>query len=83
MSCKDLVDFLSEYLEGELPLHQRIVFASHLAMCPACRAYMATFKQTVALTKEAAQADDCSQMPEELIRAIQAARKAQATDRAG
>jgi anti-sigma factor RsiW len=76
LTCREFIDFLMAYLAGELPADQCAVFEGHLAECPACVAYLHTYQQTVRIEKlvcgcaEAAPDD----VPEELIRAILAAR---------
>ena len=37
MSCKDVADFLMDYLDGTLPFAQRMTFKLHLSLCPDCR----------------------------------------------
>lgn len=77
MTCRDLVDFLMAYLDGDLPEDQRARFETHLSVCPACVVYMNTYIETVRLGKAACATlegpvpDD---VPEELVRAILAAR---------
>lgn len=78
MTCRELIDFLMHYLDGELAPEQRSVFDAHLAVCDACRRYLATYEESVALGK-AACGDDPDQpvppeVPEELVQAILAAR---------
>jgi predicted anti-sigma-YlaC factor YlaD len=40
LSCKDLVDHSSDYLDGQLRLRERISLRTHLAMCSHCRRFM-------------------------------------------
>jgi anti-sigma factor RsiW len=40
MSCKELVELITEYLEGTLPAADRARFDSHLELCQGCRAYL-------------------------------------------
>jgi len=77
ITCKELIDFLADYVDGKLagkPLHE---FERHLAVCPACVNYIDSYKATRTLCR-AALADDAAppfKIPEELITAILAARK--------
>jgi anti-sigma factor RsiW len=77
MNCRELTNFLMDYLEGELPEEERIVFDSHLHDCPACLAYLESYRQTVAVGRLVCE-DPCGEIPEEvpkqLIEAILAAR---------
>lgn len=48
MTCRDLVETVTEYLEGTLPAADRVRFDAHLAECPPCREYLAQMRHTVA-----------------------------------
>jgi anti-sigma factor RsiW len=63
-----------DYLDGALPGTQRAIFAAHLGECPDCVAYLESYKQTVKLGKSTRDAGS-DRAPEDLIRAILAARK--------
>lgn len=62
MTCKDLVDLLSEYVDGELDRATARRLERHLRGCVECTAFLNTFRNTRAMTREAAQAA----MPQEL-----------------
>jgi anti-sigma factor RsiW len=47
MACKELVDVLTEYLEGTLPHQDRRRLEAHLAECPYCVRYLEQFRQTI------------------------------------
>jgi len=77
MNCRQLVDFLMAYLDGELPEDQRARFERHLSLCPACVVYMNSYIETVKMGKAACACPDepiPADVPEELVRAILAAR---------
>ena len=77
MTCRDFVEFLSEYLSGELAKLERAEFEAHLAECPACVAYLDSYRKTIQLLKAAsAHPEDQvpEEVPEQLVRAILAAR---------
>jgi anti-sigma factor RsiW len=78
VTCRELVEFLSEYLSGELAATERAEFEAHLAECPACVAYLDTYGKTIQLLKAAfARSEDQlpDRMPEQVVQAILAARK--------
>jgi anti-sigma factor RsiW len=56
LTCKELVELITEYLEGTLPPPERARFEAHLAGCRGCRAYLQQMRQTIrtlgALTEE-------------------------------
>jgi predicted anti-sigma-YlaC factor YlaD len=47
LTCRELVELITEYLEGQMPLAQRLRFQLHLGMCGNCRQYLRQMKQTV------------------------------------
>ena len=77
MTCKEHVEFLMDYLDGLLSEPERRRFEEHLDECPDCVAYLATYREAVRLGKEACMAGDSipTDVPEELVRAILAARR--------
>lgn len=40
MSCEELVELVTDYLEGNLPEAERARFHFHLERCPGCRDYL-------------------------------------------
>ena len=56
MSCKELVEDITSYLEGTMPDRERQSFDEHLELCPGCRVYIdqmrATIKTVGALREE-------------------------------
>ena len=72
ISCKELEDFILDYLDGNLSLRQRLSFRVHLALCRDCRGYLAAYKRARQLAKGASDrfADDLPPMPEELVEVI-------------
>jgi len=50
LTCKELVELVTEYLEGTLPAAERQRFDEHLAGCAACTRYVAQFKTVIELT---------------------------------
>ncbi len=80
MTCQHLIEFLTEYIEGQLPLSQRTAFELHLAICSQCRAYLHNFKVTIEATQKAFSDDPTDanpgDVPEQLVRAIMNARQA-------
>jgi anti-sigma factor RsiW len=50
MPCRELVEVITDYLDGALPPRDRLRFEAHLAECDACRDYVDQFEQTIALS---------------------------------
>ncbi len=47
MDCDELVEVITEYLEGTLPQGDRVRFEKHLAVCPGCQEYLAQMRLTI------------------------------------
>jgi anti-sigma factor RsiW len=47
LSCKELVELVTEYLEGSLPAAARAAFEQHLEICEGCRAYLQQMQLTI------------------------------------
>jgi len=50
MVCQELVELVTEYLDGSLPADQRIRFEEHIAHCGPCVRYLEQMRQTIVLT---------------------------------
>jgi anti-sigma factor RsiW len=77
LTCRELVEFLAEYLEGRLPESEHARFEHHLAACHSCRCYLRSYEATVLRTRDAfagPSAELPGDVPEDLVRAILAAR---------
>ena len=77
MTCRDALEFLADYLDGSLPLGQRLSFALHLFLCRNCRDYLDGYRKTIEASRSVL-ADPaklhCEPLPEELVQAILATR---------
>ena len=78
MTCRECAEFLSEYLDGELAAEVVRIFEHHLSLCPNCVTYVEQLRITVRASQEAFGDIDVSEIdvPEQLIQAILAARRA-------
>ena len=47
LACREVVELLSDYLEGALPAVERARVEAHLEMCPECVAYLAQLRTTI------------------------------------
>jgi anti-sigma factor RsiW len=50
ITCRDLAEFLNDYVADELPADQRERFERHMAECPPCVVYVETYRITIRLT---------------------------------
>jgi len=62
MSCKELVDLMADYLEGQLEPDAARDLDRHLADCPPCLNFLKTYRATTRLIREVA----CEEIPPEL-----------------
>jgi len=49
LTCRELVELVTDYLEGSLPPTERARFESHLEGCDNCRRYLDQMRQTIHL----------------------------------
>ena len=47
MTCKELVELVTDYLEGALPFEDVADFEKHLSVCSGCRNYLTQMRQTI------------------------------------
>ena len=47
MSCRELVEVVTDYLEGRLPDPERVRLEVHLTECPYCEEYIAQMRETI------------------------------------
>jgi anti-sigma factor RsiW len=52
LSCQEVVELVTDYLEGVLPDNERGRFEDHLRGCDGCRQYVEQMRTTIGLTKE-------------------------------
>ena len=50
LSCQELVELVTDYVEGVLGAGELARFEEHLAACAKCRAYLKQLRQTIELT---------------------------------
>jgi anti-sigma factor RsiW len=48
IACIELVEMLTDYLEGALPPDEVAAVEEHLRKCPPCRVYLAQMRATIA-----------------------------------
>jgi len=48
--CQEVVELVTDYLEGALPAADHRRFEAHLADCPHCTEYLAQIRETIRLT---------------------------------
>ena len=51
ITCRQLIDFIADYLDGELDDASRGDFERHLDRCDSCHAYLDSYRNTMRLTR--------------------------------
>jgi predicted anti-sigma-YlaC factor YlaD len=47
LACQELVEIVTNYLEGALPEAERVRFDAHLEVCEGCRRYLDQMRTTI------------------------------------
>jgi len=70
LTCRQLVELVTAYLDGALSASDRTRFDDHIRRCRHCRAYLAQVRETVALTGQLREKDVPPAMREALLAAF-------------
>jgi anti-sigma factor RsiW len=70
LTCKELVEIVTDYLEDRLPPGDRRRFEQHLAGCEGCRNYLDQMRETIHLVGTLAEDTIPVPMRERLLRAF-------------
>lgn len=71
MTCREIADFLTDFLNNELPEAVHADFVAHMVICPDCQRYLDSFKKTIELGRGAFDpVKEVANMPESLVKAI-------------
>ena len=67
-TCKEVIDLLTEYMEGDLPPDQARELGAHLALCPLCVEFLDSLRKTSAAARNLR----VEEVPEECHRRLHA-----------
>ena len=70
LSCKELVELVTEYLEGTLSPADRARFEEHLTICPGCITYVEQIRQTIRLVGRIDEESISPEAEHDLLRAF-------------
>jgi hypothetical protein len=48
ITCRELVEIVTDYLEGALPAEQAELFEQHITICEGCQRYLDQVRTTIA-----------------------------------
>jgi anti-sigma factor RsiW len=70
LSCRELVELVTDYLDGALGPVDLARFEQHLAGCGKCAEYLAQLRQTIHITGTLTPDDLSAEMEEALLQAF-------------
>jgi anti-sigma factor RsiW len=70
MMCQELVEVLTEFLDGTLGAHDRARLEAHLTVCDDCQVYLEQFRRTIALADDADTPELSAELRNNLLRAF-------------
>ena len=73
MNCREISEFLMDYVGDTLDKDVQETFATHLTRCTNCHEYLTQYRETIKAGQLACRDDDVSELPEDLVRAVMAA----------
>jgi anti-sigma factor RsiW len=50
LTCEELVEVITDYVEGRMPVERRLLFEEHIAFCSGCETYVAQMRDAIRLT---------------------------------
>ncbi len=68
LTCKELVELVTDYLEGTLAEDLRLRMEDHLSQCDGCTNYLEQMRQTIRLTERVREESLTSQQRDDLLR---------------
>jgi anti-sigma factor RsiW len=68
LACQDVVELVTDYLDGSLEPQDRLLFEEHLAFCDWCATYLEQFRETIRLTGTLREKDVAPPIRDELVR---------------
>ncbi len=54
LTCQELVELVTDYLDGALDAETAVRFEQHVAVCPGCETYLDQMRRTASLVGEIA-----------------------------
>jgi anti-sigma factor RsiW len=70
LTCAELVELVTDYLEGQLPEGDRRRFDEHLATCGDCRAYVEQMRLTIDAAERLPDPELSSELEQRLLDAF-------------
>ena len=77
ITCQELTEVLTDYLEGTMALEDRAALEAHLALCEGCATYVEQMRQVIATVHKLRPDDVETTAPDELLEAFRAWKRGQ------
>ncbi len=77
LTCRELVEVVTDYLEGRMPPERRLLFEEHVAFCSWCATYLEQMRETIRLTGMLSEDDLSAEAREALLDAFRSWRSAE------
>jgi anti-sigma factor RsiW len=75
LSCRELVELVTDYLEGALSPDERARFEEHIGRCEGCGTYLEQMRQTIELVGRVPAGTLSAEAERELLEAFRGWRK--------
>lgn len=70
LTCQELVELVTDYLEGAMADHTRTRFEAHIDECLLCRRYLDQMRRTIVYVGKLSEADLTQEAQRELLHAF-------------
>jgi anti-sigma factor RsiW len=70
MACIEVVEVVTDYLEGTIPARKRRLLEDHLTGCDGCTAYLEQMRETISVTGRLEPEDVPPELEERLLAAF-------------
>lgn len=70
LSCREIVQLATDYLEGAMPAETRLRFERHIAICPPCRGFLGQMRETLRVSGELSEESLSPRARENLLEAF-------------
>jgi anti-sigma factor RsiW len=75
LPCRELVELVTDYIEGTLPAEARVRFEAHLRICEGCEVYLDQMRTTIRIAGRLRPSSLSPEARERLLRAFRGYRR--------
>lgn len=83
LTCREIVELVTDYLDGDLDADTTAALEAHLAVCPGCARYLDQIRETIATLGEISSDTLSAEVQSGLLQAFDAFRRPTSTEPAG